>query len=122
MTDYEKAKEILSKYGQEHLLLCYKKMTDENKSKLLGQILEIDFEQINELYGQTKNPKVKKENNIEPIPYIDKSKITNVEIQSYTEKGVEEIKNGKLAVVTMAGGQGTRLRALWTERNIHFAS
>ena len=47
---------------------------------------------------------------IEPIDYIEKEKISKDKKEEYLKKGIEEIKKGKLAVVTMAGGQGTRLR------------
>ena len=47
---------------------------------------------------------------IEPIDYIEKEKIAKDKKEEYLKKGIEEIKKGKLAVVTMAGGQGTRLR------------
>lgn len=40
---------------------------------------------------------------------MDKAKLSNEEIQKYSEIGIEQIKKGKLAAVTMAGGQGTRL-------------
>ena len=42
--------------------------------------------------------------------YIDKNNISDEERKHYKNLGIEEIKKGKLAAVTMAGGQGTRLR------------
>ena len=48
-------KEILKKYGQEHLLSNYEKLSDEDKSRLLNDILTIDFGEISKLYEQTKN-------------------------------------------------------------------
>ncbi len=102
-------KEILKKYGQEHLLSNYEKLSNEDKNRLLNDILTIDFGEISKLYEQTKH-KIKFENcKIEPIEHVDKAKLSNEEIQKYSEIGIEQIKKGKLAAVTMAGGQGTRL-------------
>ena len=50
----EEAKDILKKYGQEHLLNHYDKLDDIHKRKLLEQIEEIDFELANSLYESTK--------------------------------------------------------------------
>ena len=102
-------KEILKKYGQEHLLSNYEKLSNEDKNRLLNDILTIDFGEISKLYEQTKH-KIEFENcKIEPIEHVDKAKLSNEEIQKYSEIGIEQIKKGKLAAVTMAGGQGTRL-------------
>lgn len=102
-------KEILKKYGQEHLLSNYEKLSNKDKNRLLNDILTIDFGEISKLYEQTKH-KIKFENcKIEPIEHVDKAKLSNEEIQKYSEIGIEQIKKGKLAAVTMAGGQGTRL-------------
>ena len=46
---------------------------------------------------------------IEPINYVDKSTLSNEELKKYDNLGAEVIRQGKYAVVTMAGGQGTRL-------------
>lgn len=106
---YEKVKELLKKYNQEQLLMCYDKLIEQKKEELLDQILKIDFEQIAELYEETKGKKDFKNFKIEPLSYIDKQKIESAEKEKYEKEGIEIIKEGKYAVVTMAGGQGTRL-------------
>ena len=100
---YLKVQEILAKYNQEHLLQDYEKMNLNEKEKLLDQILAIDFEQILNLYEKTKKEVSFEKDKIEPITYVDKAKITDAE--KYIKLGEEEIRKGKLAFVTMAGGQ-----------------
>ena len=41
--DYNKAKELLEKYGQEQLLRYYDELNDDRKASLLKQIEGIDF-------------------------------------------------------------------------------
>ena len=99
----EKAKSILKKYNQEHLLFQYENLRGEKKEYLLNQILNIDFELVNKLYEETKQ-EIKFEGvKIEPIKYVEKEKLTKEKTKKYFEIGENEIKNGKLAVVTMAG-------------------
>lgn len=109
MEGLEKAKQVLQKYNQEHLLCCFEKLTEENKQKLIDQILSIDFEQILNLYEETKKTIDLGDGKVEPIPYVDKSKLSEDELKDYEQIGARVIKDGKYAVVTMAGGQGTRL-------------
>ena len=107
---YEKVKELLKQYKQEHLLIWYDKLLEQKKEELLDQILKINFEQIESLYNQTKDKQDFKNYKIEPLSYIDKDKLPEQEKQHYEKEGIQQIKKGKYAVVTMAGGQGTRLR------------
>lgn len=102
-------KEMLEKYEQEQLLDNYENMTQKQQEDLLNEILTIDFSQIEKLYEQTKKQKIEKTDVIEPISYIEKAKMTLEEKKHYEEIGIELIKQGKYAVITMAGGQGTRL-------------
>ena len=106
---YEKALDILKKYGQEHLLNNFENLSEEKKERLLDQILYIDFNQISDLYNQTKEAVSFANDKIEPIDFVDKSALSSDELNKYNSIGEEEIKKGKYAVVTMAGGQGTRL-------------
>lgn len=98
----------LKKYSQEHLLNGYDKLPETKQKKLLEQIEDTDFELINSLYNKTKNAVEISESQITPIEYLDKSKLKG-EYKEFQETGEKAIKNGKLAAVTMAGGQGTRL-------------
>ena len=104
----EEVKSILKKYGQEHLLNHYETLDEIHKKELLDQIERINFELINNLYHHTKKEKKHEEDEITPIEYLDKYKLYD-DYKYYENIGKKAIKEGKLAAVTMAGGQGTRL-------------
>lgn len=106
---YLAAEEKVKKYGQDHLLSQYNKLTEEKKAQLLNEILTLDFQQIEELYKRINTTVDFNNSKIEPINYTDKSSLSEQELKKYEEIGLKQIKEGKLAVVTMAGGQGTRL-------------
>ena len=101
-------KELLKKYNQEQLLNGYDKLDEKGKKQLLNQIETINFELIKNLYDKTAKEDKKIEAKIEPIDYLDKYKLQD-KFKYYQEIGEKAIKNGCLAAVTMAGGQGTRL-------------
>ena len=104
----ESIKKTLKKYSQEHLLNEYEKLDEVNQKRLLDQIEHIDFELINSLYNNTKKEVNVGENKISPIEYLDKDRL-NGYYKGFQETGEKAIRAGKLAAVTMAGGQGTRL-------------
>lgn len=107
--NYEKAKSILSKYHQEHLLNFYDELNNEEKEFLINQICNINFQQIFDLYEASKIDEVIPQNLIEPLYYTIKKDLSNEELTYYNQIGKDSIINGKYAVVTLAGGQGTRL-------------
>ena len=104
----EENRAILKKYNQEHLLRGYDKLDEKHKKELLNQIANIDFELISMLYDNTKKESLKNHDEIKPMEYLDKYKL-NEKYKFYEEIGKKTIKEEKLAAVTMAGGQGTRL-------------
>ena len=59
-------------------------------------------------YGTNLAPEIK-ENKIEALSYVDKQKLKKQEKEALEELGEEILRKGEYAVVTMAGGQGTRL-------------
>lgn len=109
MDSFQKAKNILSEYNQEHLLSFYDELDESEKSFLINQIFRINFKQIFDLYEASKTDEIIPCNLIEPLPYFDKSTLSNKDLNYYSSIGEEYIKNNNFAVITMAGGQGTRL-------------
>ena len=103
----EEAISKLKKYNQEHILKY--DLNNKQQEELEKQIENIDFEQLKSLYESTKEEKCIEEKKIEHIPYTDKTKLTKEEQLSLFEIGEQVIKQGHYAVITMAGGQGTRL-------------
>ena len=101
--------ELLKMYNQEHIIKLLEKLDEEKKQQLIEQINKIDFHQLKELYDNTKKEIEIKENKIEPLPYMDKQKLSKEQKEEFEKLGAEILENGQYAVVTMAGGQGTRL-------------
>ena len=101
--------ELLKEYNQEHVARFLEKLDEEKQDELIKQIQGLDLHQITELYNNTKKEIEFKENKIEPLKYLDKEKLTESQRKKFDELGEKTIKAGEYAVVTMAGGQGTRL-------------
>lgn len=108
------AKSILIKYGQEHLLSFFDELEEDKKEFLLNQILKIDFKEILELYKKSFEDDEIKPKDISPLPYIIKENLSKEDKLYYENLGLDVIKNNKFAVITLAGGQGTRLRPCWS--------
>lgn len=103
--NFEQVKKILKEQNQEQIL----EYPIRNKEEFANEVLKINFEQLNKLYDKAiKNEKVEN-SKIEPIPYIEKDKLSEEEKEHYKKIGENIIRNNEYAVVTMAGGQGSRL-------------
>lgn len=100
----------LEKYNQSEIIDLMKNVyTNEENNKIATQIERLDIEQVMDLYeNATKIPDVP-ENKIEHINYTDLSSLNEDKFKSFKSAGEEIIKANKYAVITMAGGQGTRL-------------
>ncbi len=102
--NYNDASMMLAKHDQQHVLKYYDTLSEEEKEGLLSQIEEINFDFI-DIFRQGK-----KENTgvITPCETLKLSEIKDHEF-SYREAGITSIQKGELALVMLAGGQGTRL-------------
>ena len=105
----EETIEILKKYSQEKILQYLPYLTEKEKNVLEKQILHTDFKQLQDLYMSTKKTCEIEEKNIKHIPYTDKAKLLEERRKKLENSGASKIKEGKYAVITIAGGQGTRL-------------
>lgn len=101
--------DLLKIYNQEHIIKLLEKLDEDKKQALIEQISKIDFHQLKELYDNTKKEIEIRENKIEPLPYLDKKKLSEEQKEEFQRLGEVVLEKGEYAVVTMAGGQGTRL-------------
>ena len=104
--------EIVKKYNQEHLLKYIDLIpTDEGKKDLICDIEKIDFERLKQLYSLSNQnfKNTMKAVMLEHIRVFDKDRFSDEENKEILKIGEDIIANNQYAVVTMAGGQGTRL-------------
>ena len=104
--------EIVKKYNQEHLLKYIDLIpTDEGKKDLISDIEKIDFERLKQLYSLSNQnfKNTMKTVMLEHIRVFDKDRFSDEENKEILNIGEDIIANNQYAVVTMAGGQGTRL-------------
>lgn len=103
--DYNEAKKVLEKYGQEQLLKYYDELNDAQKASLLKQIEGIDFSLLNLIKDNEESKKgvITPLESAVTIDDIEKNK------EKYTNIGISAIKEGKVGALLLAGGMGTRL-------------
>ena len=118
MTDRNELEGIsqpLAEHHQEHLLAFWPQLDRRQRQELLGQIHELDLAKIGEwieqLVKDTPMPEVATKD-FEPAPSYSAEPGSASERRKYREAielGEELISQGKVAGLTVAGGQGTRL-------------
>ncbi|MBQ3408421.1 MAG: UTP--glucose-1-phosphate uridylyltransferase [Clostridia bacterium] len=83
--------------------------SDEENEKIASQIERINIEKVMSLYNNATIIPFVDQSKIEHIKYTDLSSLKEEEFRAYKDLGEKIIKSNKYAVITMAGGQGTRL-------------
>lgn len=92
---FAKAKRIVEKYKQEHLLQFYNEIEDNQKEELLEQILSTNFNKLNRYYKNSYKDDSIPNNEISPINYYIKSDISKDEKDKYIKIGENLIKERK---------------------------
>ncbi|KAK8799565.1 hypothetical protein WA158_006114 [Blastocystis sp. Blastoise] len=109
-------RQTLATYHQEHLLkyVDADQVTEEEAKKLLAQLNKIDFHRLQSIYDTTMEAAKAPQGEIklEPLDNIANfEKMSENEADNYWKIGLEAALKGEVAVMLMAGGQGTRLRS-----------
>ena len=107
--DLQIIKEELKKYGQEHLLYFYNELNEQEKNILINQIKNTDFNFLNNLYVNSYRDETIDSSRITPIEYYVKNSISEEDYNLFNKIGENIIKEGKIAIITLAGGMGSRL-------------
>lgn len=105
----EKIIENLKIYGQTRTLKILENVDKETRKKIIEELHDINFIQLKELYNNIKEEAEVNVGELKPIKSLNPDKITKEEKEMYENVGADILRNNKFAVVTMSGGQGTRL-------------
>lgn len=103
--NFEERKNLLAGKKQSHILDFYDQLNDEEKHILLSQIDAIDWN-FQQAFQNKDHPSPDTE-----IKEIDALHIQQIKAQTDTFRtiGLDAIREGKLCLLLLAGGQGTRL-------------
>lgn len=102
--DYSHAKALLDGYGQTHLLQYYDELDGEKRKLLLGDIEGADFSVIKNIDRGNRRGIGK----LSPVNAVSLKEIRKNR-SAYERAGEKLLKEGRVAAVMLAGGQGTRL-------------
>ncbi|KAJ4366122.1 UDP-N-acetylglucosamine pyrophosphorylase [Neocucurbitaria cava] len=113
----EQLNDLKSKYakaGQEQVFSFYEKLTTAEKAGLFEQLSDFNPDYINEITDRALNPAKSEstETKLEPLPENATSSVldsSQENLDKWYSSGLDLIAENKVAVVLMAGGQGTRL-------------
>jgi UDP-N-acetylglucosamine/UDP-N-acetylgalactosamine diphosphorylase len=96
----------LAEHGQTHVLKWWDRLTDTERSKLLAQLQGLDLDLLHRLYEQCdRGFPLPSSKEIAPVPVIRYSPGD----PSAQRSGEEALRRGEVAVLLVAGGQGSRL-------------
>lgn len=103
--NYNEALEKLNSCGQEHVLKYYGELSEKSQKSLLSQIEKLDMSLLNCFSQKDISGK---RGTFKPLGAVTTEEV-NQRYDEFSQSGINAIKNGKVAAVLLAGGQGTRL-------------
>jgi len=107
-------KEILLAHRQTRLAAELEKMSGPNREKLEKQLAELDFDELDRLIRKyvLKKPETEIPSDLSPAPFFRLNPENAAQKEYYRKaeaRGRELLAAGKVAMLVVAGGQGTRL-------------
>lgn len=115
MTEIETLRKHLKKFGQEHLLKFWDEIDEKQRQQLKYEIDELNLSELHsfiERVGTKSDITEKLDDKLRPIEesqFLSIRSTSSKLIEQYESTGFEQISNGHVGVLLMAGGQGTRL-------------
>jgi len=110
----DQLKSDLDRYQQSHVLNFWNDLTDEEKNNLLIELEEVDLAEMKSMWDNTCGGDVADRDltNMEPVEDDLCESVNNSSseaLELYKETGLRGVGAGKVGVLLLAGGQGTRL-------------
>jgi len=116
MSSKQELIDALKPFEQEHLVKFWDELDETQKEHLIDDLTQTDFHELNNYFKRInleKDQKVKEIDSLmKPVPNelkgsYEKSK--KEQLSAFEAEGLKAISKGEVAVLLLAGGQGTRL-------------
>lgn len=114
--DLEKLHFELKKHDQEHLIQFWPTLTSEERNELDHDIKDINMSEVIDFFRHTietsADEEEKLDEHLQPIPPELHGSVTRTSpelLRHYEHLAMEQIGQGRVAALLLAGGQGTRL-------------
>ena len=119
MTSKQELLDLLTPYGQEHLVKYWDELDDAQRAHLADDIRHFDlaeldkaFKKISQANDAAGSSTTLTDADFLPVPGELKgayAKSSDEQLRAYENDGLQAIANNQVAVLLLAGGQGTRL-------------
>lgn len=99
------------KARQEHIFQWWDELNEEQRKSLLRQVDEIDFRLVSELARKVSTTRRTIPKDVRPMEVVRLPRTPEEHkfFESLSRRGERLLRQGKVAVVTVAGGQGSRM-------------
>ena len=114
--DVDRLRLRLKEYGQEHLLAYWDELDCTDQEKLFNELSQLDLDYVTQSFercvNQVNSAGAKLDDKMQPLPKAICGSVLSTspaDKASYEELAFAQIAAGKMAILLLAGGQGTRL-------------
>ncbi|XP_063796102.1 UDP-N-acetylhexosamine pyrophosphorylase isoform X1 [Pseudophryne corroboree] len=115
--DVDTLRQCLGEAGQSHVLQFWDELSEHQRSHLLGELQGLDFLELNGFFHRAmdaysvSSAQEKVDARMEAVPREVLGSVTRdrEHLKDWEAEGFSQIAHGKVAVLLLAGGQGTRL-------------
>jgi UDP-N-acetylglucosamine/UDP-N-acetylgalactosamine diphosphorylase len=114
--DIAKLRSQLQAVSQEHLLDFWQELSEPQQAELYNELADLDLEEVLEYFSRTvaemHTAGAKLDDKMQPLTESQcgsTAQSTDPELAHYESLSMTEISQGKVGILLLAGGQGTRL-------------
>ncbi|CAH8574611.1 unnamed protein product [Heterobilharzia americana] len=115
MSYADNLRNIAKKHGQEHLFTFWNELSIEEQSELLGDVSKLDFNTFSRILSTPTNTSSGIDDKLLPPDSKVCGSLSGLRIsqpcllERYADSALQSVSENKVAVLLLAGGQGTRL-------------
>eukprot|EP01126_Amoeba_proteus_P039557 TRINITY_DN4182_c0_g1_i9.p1 TRINITY_DN4182_c0_g1~~TRINITY_DN4182_c0_g1_i9.p1 ORF type:complete len:137 (-),score=31.72 TRINITY_DN4182_c0_g1_i9:1339-1749(-) len=109
MSTWQEIKQNWTRRGQEDVFKWEETLSDEEKARFFKQLQEIDLDNVLNRYANQGTTNGRGDCTIVPITTFKLADASLEDKKKWYDLGMKSLANSEVAILLMAGGQGTRL-------------